>query len=162
MINTIALSARLRNAVGALAVTVLPLVTGLAACGTKDSLLEATDPDIIDPNAVNSAEGAQALYFGALGRLRQATGGATGEGSSWLFGGLLADEWSTSSTFVQNDETDQRSIQTNNGTVEGMFRDLARVRTSANQAFSAGNSSRTRPCALWVMIQGKQAMSAME
>ena len=96
MMNTIALSGRLRNAVGALAVTALPLVATLAACGTKDTLLEATDPDIIDPIAVNSVEGAQALYYGALGRLRQATGGSAGEGSSWLFGGLLADEWSTS------------------------------------------------------------------
>ena len=142
MMKTIAMSGRLRNAVGALAMTTLPFVAGLAACGTKETLLEATDPDIIDPVAVNSVEGAQALYFGALGRLRQATGGSAGEGSSWLFGGLLADEWSTSSTFVQNDETDQRSIQTNNGTVEGMFRDLARVRTSSTQAIKSMNEFR--------------------
>ena len=162
MINTIALSARLRNAVGALAVTALPLVAGLAACGTKDSLLEATDPDIIDPNSVNSAEGAQALYFGALGRLRQATGGATGEGSSWLFGGLLADEWSTSSTFVQNDETDQRSIQTNNGTVEGMFRDLARVRTSANQAINAMKEFRETEVARIAELYFARAFAEMQ
>jgi len=162
MINTIALSARLRNAVGALAVTVLPLVTGLVACGTKDSLLEATDPDIIDPSAVNSAEGAAALYFGALGRLRQATGGSTGEGSSWLFGGLLADEWSTSSTFVQNDETDQRSIQTNNGTVEGMFRDLARTRTSANQAIKAMKEFRETEVARIAELYFARAFAEMQ
>jgi len=91
MMNTFTMGGRLRGAVAAVAVMVLPLVGGLAACGTEDSLLEATDPDIIDPAALNTFEGAQALYFGALGRLRQATGGSNGEGSSWLFGGLLAD-----------------------------------------------------------------------
>ena len=162
MMNTIALSGRLRNAVGALAVTALPLVATLAACGTKDTLLEATDPDIIDPIAVNSVEGAQALYFGALGRLRQATGGSAGEGSSWLFGGLLADEWSTSSTFVQNDETDQRSIQTNNGTVEGMFRDLARVRTSSTQAIKSMTEFRPTEVARIAELYFARAFAEMQ
>ena len=128
---------RLRMGVGTAAIAALPLVGGLAACDAKETLLEAVDPDIIDPADVNSIEGAQALYIGALGRLRQATAGSGGEGSTWLFGGLLADEWSTSSTFVQNDEADMRNIQTSNSTVEGMFRDLARTRTSATQAIKA-------------------------
>ena len=162
MMNTIALSGRLRNAVGAVTVAVLPLMGGLVACGTKDSLLEATDPDIIDPIAVNSIEGAQALYFGALGRLRQATAGSNGEGSSWLFGGLLADEWSTSSTFVQNDETDQRSTQTNNGTVEGMFRDLARVRTSSTQAIKSMNEFRPTEVARIAELYFARAFAEMQ
>lgn len=108
----------------------------LAGCTGADTILEAVDPDLINPPDTRSAEGAQAIYFGALDRLRQITGGTGGEGSTWLFGGLLADEWSTSSTFVQNDETDRRSIQTNNGTVTGMYRALARARTSANQAIA--------------------------
>jgi len=108
----------------------------LAGCTGTDTILEAVDPDLINPPDTRSAEGAQAIYFGALDRLRQITGGTGGEGSTWLFGGLLADEWSTSSTFVQNDETDQRSIQINNGTVTGMYRALARARTSANQAMA--------------------------
>jgi hypothetical protein len=124
---------RVRSAVGALALLLVPF----AGCSdAKDTLLEATDPDLINPADVRSAEGALAMYNGALGRLRQATGGSSGEGSSWLFGGLLADEWSTSSTFVQNDETDQRAIKLDNGTVNTMFRDLARTRTSSNQAIA--------------------------
>lgn len=106
------------------------------ACNAADTLLQANDPDLIPPPDTRSAEGALSMYNGALNRLRQITGGFTGEGSTWLFGGLLADEWSTSSTFVQNDETDQRSIQINNSTVTGMYRDLARARTSANQAIA--------------------------
>lgn len=102
----------------------------VAGCSTE-TLLEAPDPDLITPESVNSPEGANAVYIGALERFRNITGGAE---STWLFGGLLADEFSSTSTFVQNDETDQRSIQTNNSSVTGMFRNLARVRTAANQA----------------------------
>ena len=121
---------RARRIVGCL---VLALAGTLGACNATDTLLEATDPDLINPEAAQSPEGALALYFGALGRLRTMTGG--GE-SVWLFGGLLADEWSTSSTFVQNDEVDQRATQTNNSIVTGMFRDIFRTRTSSNQAIA--------------------------
>src|SRR5580765_7577159 len=98
---------RVRAVAAAAAVALIPLV---GACNAKDTLLEAVDPDVLPPEAANSAEGALAVYNGALARLKTITTGTGGEGSSWLFGGLLADEWSTSSTFVQNDETDQRSI----------------------------------------------------
>ncbi|MDH5234278.1 MAG: hypothetical protein OEW77_04910, partial [Gemmatimonadota bacterium] len=101
-----------------------------SACST-DTLLRAPDPDLVTPETVTSAEGANAVYIGALDRFRNITGGAE---STWLFGGLLADEWSTSSTFIQNDETDQRRVQLNNSSVTGMFRNLARVRTATNQA----------------------------
>src|SRR5207244_5727273 len=112
----------------------LTAVAGLAACDTtRQNLLEAINPTIIDPTSVQSPAGATAVRNGALSRLRTAT--ADGE-SSWLFGGLLVDEWATSSTFVQNDETDQRSIQLNNGTVNGDLRALYRVRTAANQAIT--------------------------
>jgi len=126
------LSGRLR---GAAFIAAAALVPALVACSeVTDNLLEATDPDIISPENAQSAEGARALYNGALSRLRLIASGVGGEGSTWLFGGLLADEWSTSSTFVQNDETDLRAIQINNGTVNTMFRQLARARTSATEA----------------------------
>ena len=131
--NTIA--ARVRFAVGVSTVALIPLLGAFS--NVTDNLLEAVDPDILAPENANSAEGALAIYNGALGRLKTITGGSGGEGSTWLFGGLLADEWSTSSTFVQNDETDQRSIQINNGTVNTMYRQLARARTSATEAMRA-------------------------
>src|SRR4029453_4952680 len=122
---------RVRAAAGVAAVALIPLA---GACNAKDNLLEATDPDLIPPEAANSSEGALALYNGALARLKTISTGTGGEGSTWLFGGLLADEWSTSSTFVQNDETDQRSIVVSNSTVTTMFRQLARARTSSTEA----------------------------
>jgi hypothetical protein len=131
MISYNSIAARARVAVGVSTVALIPL---LGACNAKDTLLEAVDPDIIAPGNANSAEGALALYNGGLSRLKTIGPSTAGEGSTWLFGGLLADEWSTSSTFVQNDETDQRSIQINNSTVNTMYRQLARARTSANEA----------------------------
>lgn len=118
------------------ALAVFSLASLVACSGVTDSLLEATDPDIINPGDVGSAEGARALANGTIARLGSVTGG--GE-STWLFGGLLVDEWATSSTFVQNDETDKRAIQENNSTITGELYNLFRVRTAANQAIRGLN-----------------------
>jgi len=105
------------------------------ACGTaSENLLAVTDPDIINPSDVVSAAAAQAVANGTINTFRSITGG--GE-STWMFGGLLADEWSTSSTFIQNDETDQRVIKEDNGSITGQLRNLYRVRTRANESIAA-------------------------
>jgi starch-binding outer membrane protein, SusD/RagB family len=108
---------------------------GLAGCALdNDKLLGVTDPDIIPPGDIQTPEAAVALANGALNTFRNITGGAE---STWLFGGLLADEWSTSSTFIENDETDQRRVREQNGSVTTMIRNLYRVRTRANNAIAA-------------------------
>ena len=127
------------------AAVALAAAVGSASCkSTTDALLEAEDPDVIDPSSVQSAGGANAVRLGALSRLRSVAGGSE---STWLFGGLLADEWSTSSTFVQNDETDERQIQLNNGSVQSMVRILYRVRTASNQAIGLLNKYKPTPTA---------------
>ena len=116
----------------------LAAACAIQACSSvTDKLLEAKDPDFVDPADANSPDAADALRVGALSRLRAITGGGGGEGSTWLFGGLLADEWSTSSTFVQNDEADERQMKEDNSTVDGMWYGLHRARTAANQAIKA-------------------------
>jgi hypothetical protein len=126
-------------------VTVLISAAALGACNAaKNDLLEAPDPDIIDPSAVQSAPGANAVRVGALSRLRLATVGNSSDGT-WLLGGLLADEWSTSSTFVQNDEVDERQVSNSNSSVEGSLRGWYRVPTSANQAIQLLNKYRPAP-----------------
>jgi len=107
------------------------LAVSPACSSITDSLLEVEDPDLIMPSNVNSLPGARAVANGALGRFVNSTAG--GEGT-WLYGGLLTDEWTTSSTFIQNDETDQRKVQLLNTQVTGFYRNLNRVRTAANQA----------------------------
>jgi len=104
----------------------------LASCrDPQDALLEADDPDIITPGSANSAEGADALRIGALGRLQTLTAG--GEGT-WLLGGLLVDEWKSSDTFSQRNETDERKVQDNNGNVITMWRAAHRPRVGAREA----------------------------
>src|ERR1051325_5604671 len=101
----------------------------LAACDPQQQLLSANDPDLVKPIDVQSADGAEAVRVGAMNRFRNITAGDNGNGveSTWLFGGLLADEWGTSSTFVQNDEVDERATKLDNSTVTNAFRKLNRV-----------------------------------
>lgn len=126
MIDTI----RRRRAAATMLVAV-----ALVACRTSD-LLEANDPDIVAPENVQTAAGADAVRLGAIQRWRLTTGAdnTNGQESTWLFGGLLTDEWGTGSTFVQNDEVDKRAIGASNQTVTFAFRKLHRVRTAVNQA----------------------------
>ena len=105
----------------------------MSGCNAKETLLEAKDPDIIDPANVDNPDGAEALRIGTLDRFNAVTAGSE---STWLFGGLLADEWATSSTFVQNDETDERNIKLDNSSITNQLRALYRVRLSANQAIA--------------------------
>jgi hypothetical protein len=112
-------------------VTVALLVAAPACSSVTDSILEVQDPDLIMPDNVNSLAGARAVANGALGRFVGMTAGNEG---TWLYGGLLTDEWTTSSTFIQNDETDQRKVQLLNTQVTGFYRAVNRVRTAANQA----------------------------
>jgi hypothetical protein len=128
-------------AAGALLVLMLPL----AACDrVKNDLLQAPDPDIIPPGAINSPEAADAVRIGALSRLRNMTAG--GE-SVWLLGGLLGDEWKSGDTFLQRNETDQRKVQTNNGNVQTMLRDIYRTRNSAREALDALTKFKPTPTA---------------
>lgn len=126
------ISTQVRYATSIAAVVLAAMSTG---CGT-DSLLEIEDPDIIQPGLTESAEGALGLANGANNAFRAITAGSE---STWLFGGLLADEWSTSSTFPQNDETDQRRVQVNNSQVTGMMQRLYRGRTYPALAITAFN-----------------------
>lgn len=117
------------------AAALLVSAAAVAACNT-DKLLEVTDPDFIPPDNLDNPAGAEALRLGAIQRWRLTTGAdnTNGNESTWLFGGLLADEWGTASTFVQNDEVDKRAIGADNSTVTFAFRKLHRVRTAVNQA----------------------------
>jgi hypothetical protein len=99
-----------------------------------DTTLRVITPTVIDPGVLNNADGANALRTGALARLRNVAGGSE---SSWLFGGLVADEWQTSSTFIQNDEADERKISLDNASVTFQFRTIQQVRTASNQAIAS-------------------------
>jgi starch-binding outer membrane protein, SusD/RagB family len=126
------LTTRVRS--GAVLAAVAVLLPINACNQVQHDLLEAPDPDVIDTAAINTPEAADAMRLGGLSRLRNITAG--GEGA-WMLGGLLTDEWKSGDTFSQRNETDQRSIQTNNGNVQTMYRELHRARTNAREALDA-------------------------
>jgi hypothetical protein len=105
--------------------TAVVCATFAAGCDINQELLSPQNPGIIDPSAVNSAPAALALRVAALGQVKNRTAG--GE-SAWLYAGLLADEWKSSDTFSQRNETDQRSIQTNNSNVQTAYNQLQQAR----------------------------------
>lgn len=95
------------------------------ACDVKQELLAPENPSVIDPASVNSPAAAEAVRVGAFSRLKSITGGSE---SFWLYGGLLTDEWKSSDTFSQRNETDQRSVQTNNANIQGAYTTLQQSR----------------------------------
>jgi hypothetical protein len=120
----------------------LMLATGaaLSACN-RDKILTVTDPDIINPSSLGSAEAAEALRLGALNRISDVTGGLQGSGSLnegiFHFSGVVADEWRSTDTFVQRDEADSRSITEANTAMSLEARGLHRIRVAANQAMAS-------------------------
>ena len=111
------------------------LVAAGACKNPTDSLLQATDPDVIDPNAIQTADGADAVRIGALGRLTTLTALAPANTEGvWFMGGLLTDEWKSGDTFVQRDETDKRTVALDNSIVTAGYQYIHRARISANQA----------------------------
>jgi len=108
-----------------------------ACTDPKQTLLDAPIITIIDTSAASSAAGADALRIGALSRLRQITAGSGAGDSPWMFSGLITDEWKSSDTFSQRNETDQRQVQDNNANWTPIVRDLYRARTSAREAINA-------------------------
>lgn len=115
-------TSRARWVIASASLFLAPLMGG---CDVKDELLQPQNPGVIDPDATNSPAAAVGLRTGALGQLKNRTAG--GE-SVWLFGGLLADEWKSSDTFTQRNETDQRSIQTSNANTAGAYNSLQQSR----------------------------------
>lgn len=127
--------ARVRRTVSAVSFAVAAAVTlTLTACSPTE-VLEVLDPDIINPDDVQSAAGANAVRLGAIGRLNAATsGGSAASEGLFLLSGLLADEWNNGDSFIARWEVDQRSITPQNIFLTDVDRLLNRTRLSATQA----------------------------
>lgn len=109
------------------------LVAGLllaTACSPTE-VLDVTDPDIISPDEVRSAAGANAVRLGALARLASGTSGA---GEFFMLSGLFADEWINGDSFIARQEIDQRTITPENSFLTDANRAIHRARLSAEQA----------------------------
>ena len=140
------ISHRSRRRAGSAVLAVAGLVFGASCQSATDALLQATDPDLINPSDIATPDGADALRVGTLGRLTTMTASAPANTEGvWFMGGLLTDEWKSGDTFVQRDETDKRTIQEDNSIVTAGYRYLHRARISANQAIAALKTYKPSP-----------------
>ncbi len=83
-------------------------MAGALLAGCQNDFLEFTDPDIITD--ASSASGAIALKNGVVQRFVQMTNGVQGPDATWLFSGLMTDEWRSGDTFEQRNQSDQRAV----------------------------------------------------
>ena len=118
----------------AMAATTIAVASLLGACNVNEELLEPQQPGVVGPDDVAGATGAEALRIGALQQLSAVTGGGT---TMWSSAGTLADEWKSGDTFFQTDETDRRTIPTNNSQVSGQYSNAQVARGHARTAILA-------------------------
>ncbi len=117
------------------ALAALALAAVVAAGCSPDSILRVTTPDVVDPANILTPGGIQALRAGAIGDYAFAMDGNNGgtEGLI-LVTGMMSDEYVHSGTFPTRQEYDRRTIDVQNGTLTGVFRNVMRSRRSAEQA----------------------------
>jgi hypothetical protein len=108
------------------------------ACTVQDSLLEQQQPQIIRPADVTSPTGALSLYNGALGRFRTAlNGGNNNQETIWNFEGLMTDEIQSADSFLERNNADQRTTQTNDGVMGATYDRAQQSRGFARDAIKA-------------------------
>jgi hypothetical protein len=123
------LSAKARTR--ACAVAALALVAAPAAC-KKDSLLQVTDPDILNPGAFETPAGATPLRIGVIADFTSAFDGGTD--SFVTMTGNLADELLASDTFDGRLTINARKSVETNSEMESVYRAMQRARTGAARA----------------------------
>ena len=111
------------------------LLTPLGACG----LLDTEQPNIIDPNAINSPEGAQSLRLGAIADFAFVK---DGDGTQFddgliLVSGLLSDEFVHSTTPPSEQEIDQRTTALINPSLSDVYRNLHKARVGLENSATA-------------------------
>ena len=121
------------------------LTLALIAAGCKkDSLLQVTDPDILNIGDYNTPAGATPLRIGVIANFTAAFDGATD--SYVTMSGNLADELLASDTFDGRLTINARKSVENNSEMEGVYRAMQRARTGAARA--AGIIATTAPTPL--------------
>jgi hypothetical protein len=110
---------------------VLALVAAPASC-KKDSLLQVTDPDILNPGGFETPAGATPLRVGVIADFTSAFDGGTD--SFVTMSGNLADELLASDTFDGRLTINARKSVETNSEMEGIYRTMQRARTGASRA----------------------------
>jgi hypothetical protein len=109
------------------------LALSLTAAGCKkDSLLQVTDPDILNIGDYTTPAGATPLRIGVIANFTSAFDGGTD--SYITMSGNLADELLASDTFDGRLTINARKSAETNSEMEGVYRAMQRARTAAARA----------------------------
>jgi len=110
----------------------------LSACNVKQELLAPEQPGVISPSAVNSATAADAVYVGALNRLKLSMNGGGGNTEAlWNWEALFTDELRSADTFSQRNDADQRNTQSNDTVLLPIYNAVQQARGRARDAINA-------------------------
>src|SRR5947208_2599142 len=112
------------------------VLSALAAC-KADSLLKSDNPDVIDPGALGTAQGAVAQYNGAVGDFALAADGSGAgvglvEAVAWF-----TDEARFGGTPPETKQMDLRAVREEAAAWQNMYLNLHRAREGAEQAAKA-------------------------
>ncbi len=123
------------------------LLVAALALSTGCDLLDTDQPNIVEPEDVESEAGALARRVGAISdfSFAQDGDGTLFEDGHILLSGLMSDEFMLSTTPPTEQEVDQRRVFQNNGTVYDMFHNLHRARAAAEAAAVALRELRAEP-----------------
>jgi len=131
MTHTVTLARRATSAV------LLAAALSIAAC-KADSLLKTDNPDVIDPSALNTAQGATALYNGAIGDFGVAADGSGTDGPGLVEAGAwFTDEARFGGTPPEVKQMDLRAVREEAAAWQEMYLDLHHARESAEKAAKA-------------------------
>jgi len=121
------------------AVSVVVLSTALIVAACKaDSLLKTDNPDVIDPSALNTAQGATALYNGAIGDFAAAADGSGTDGPGLVEAGAwFTDEARFGGTPPEVKQMDLRNVREEAAAWQQMYLDLHHAREGAEKAAKA-------------------------
>jgi hypothetical protein len=109
----------------------------LGAC-KADTLLNTQNPDVIDPSALNTAQGAAAQYNGALGDLALAMDGSGTDGVGLVEAvAWFTDEARFGGTPPEVKQMDLRAVREEAAAWQTMYLDQHRARESAENAAKA-------------------------
>lgn len=111
----------------------LGLALSLGAC-SLDEVLNVKDPDVATPGSLDNAQALPAVLAGAKSEFQVAYSGNTGAEGQINLSGLFTDELLNAESFPTRIEVDQRNVTVDNATTQGLFRQLARARASAEFA----------------------------
>ena len=113
------------------------------ACDAKKELLEPQQPGVIAPGDIQNATGAEALYVGALSRMKRALNGFSD--AAWTWAGLFTDDFKSADTFSQRNDADQRNLQDNDALVTAIWNGLQQGRGYARTAANSQPPPRRAP-----------------